>query len=130
MASTTTTLLSTSTTTSQSQRFQQQLKRQETAGSSSNMAIHRAPGVLILGPIDGAEQARILSVEAQAFVATLHRCFNTRRKELLARRVTRQYEIDAGVGLGAFSPAVALDTYTLVYVHMSGRPRAQCRAFE
>lgn len=78
------------------------------------MAIHQAPGISILGPVDGPEQARILSVEAQAFVATLHRCFNTRRKELLARRVTRQYEIDAGVGLGAFQPAVALDTYAYI----------------
>lgn len=43
-----------------------------------------------------AEHAEILTVEAQRFVATLHRCFNGRRKELLHRRVMRQYEIDAG----------------------------------
>jgi hypothetical protein len=106
MASTPT-LLSTITTTSQSQRFQQLLKRQETAGSSMG-PIQQAPEVRILGPVDGSEQARILSVEAQAFVATLHRCFNTRRKELLQKRVTRQYEIDAGVGLGGYPAAVAL----------------------
>lgn len=64
------------------------------------MPIAQAPGVQVLGPIDGPEQARILSVEAQRFVAILHRCFNGRRKELLQRRVTRQYEIDAGVPLG------------------------------
>jgi len=64
------------------------------------MPIAVAPHVQILGPVDGPEQAQILSVEAQKFVAILHRCFNARRKELLARRVTRQYEIDAGVGLG------------------------------
>lgn len=79
------------------QRFQQLLQREETAAT---MAIQQAPGVTILGPVDGPEQAKILSVEAQKFVAILHRCFNNRRKELLARRVTRQYEIDAGVGLG------------------------------
>jgi malate synthase len=85
------------------QRFQQLLQLQETAAT---MAIAQAPGVSILGPVDGPEQAKILSVEAQKFVATLHRCFNNRRKELLARRVTRQYEIDAGVGLD-FLPETA-----------------------
>lgn len=83
------------------QRFQQLLQLQETA---ANMAIATAKGVQILGPVDGPEQAKILSVEAQNFVAILHRCFNSRRKELLARRVTRQYEIDAGVGLGEQHP--------------------------
>lgn len=83
------------------QRFQQLLQLQDTA---ANMAIATAKGVQILGPVDGPEQARILSVEAQNFVAILHRCFNGRRKELLARRVTRQYEIDAGVGLGKQRP--------------------------
>lgn len=79
------------------QRFEQLLRVQQTA---AEMAIATAPNVQILGPVDGPEQAQILSVEAQRFVAILHRCFNARRKELLARRVTRQYEIDAGVGLG------------------------------
>ncbi len=79
------------------QRFQQLLTLKETA---ANMPIAQAPGCQILGPVDGPEQAKILSVEAQKFVAVLHRCFNNRRKELLARRVTRQYEIDAGVPLG------------------------------
>jgi hypothetical protein len=87
------------------QRFQQLLQLQETAAT---MAIAQAPGVSILGPVDGPEQAKILSVEAQKFVATLHRCFNNRRKELLARRVTRQYEIDAGVGLGRSLPSHSL----------------------
>lgn len=81
------------------QRFQQLLTLTETA---ANMPIAQAPGCQILGPVDGPEQAKILSVEAQKFVATLNRCFNNRRKELLARRVTRQYEIDAGVPLGMF----------------------------
>ena len=43
------------------------------------------------------EFARILTPEALAFVAALQRAFNGRRLELLARRVARQQEIDAGV---------------------------------
>lgn len=38
----------------------------------------------------------ILTKDAVAFLATLHRTFNARRKELLARRVERQKEIDNG----------------------------------
>lgn len=48
-----------------------------------------------MGPVL-PEQADILSVEAQNFVAALNRCFNGRRKELLERRVVRQQQIDAG----------------------------------
>eukprot|EP00879_Flechtneria_rotunda_P006759 GHRR01007103.1.p1 GENE.GHRR01007103.1~~GHRR01007103.1.p1 ORF type:complete len:246 (+),score=50.02 GHRR01007103.1:43-780(+) len=59
------------------------------------MSVQTAPGVSILGPCS-PEHAQILTVDAQRFVATLHRCFNARRKELLHRRVTRQYEIDNG----------------------------------
>lgn len=61
----------------------------------AQMPIQTAPGVQVLGNV-APDQVEILSVEAQRFVATLHRCFNTRRKELLHRRVMRQYEIDAG----------------------------------
>jgi malate synthase len=39
---------------------------------------------------------KILTEEALAFVATLHRAFNLRRKELLAKRAERQTRIDAG----------------------------------
>lgn len=43
------------------------------------------------------ETARhILTKDALAFLGTLHRTYNARRKELLARRVARQAEIDAG----------------------------------
>jgi malate synthase len=59
------------------------------------MPIQCAPGVQVVGNCT-AEHADILSIDAQRFVATLHRCFNGRRKELLHRRVMRQYEIDAG----------------------------------
>jgi malate synthase len=42
---------------------------------------------------------QILSPEAVAFVAELHRRFGARRDELLALRVQRQADIDAGIGL-------------------------------
>ncbi len=42
------------------------------------------------------EQARVLTPEALAFVAELHRRFNPRRLELLAAREARQARLDAG----------------------------------
>ncbi|KAL6765165.1 malate synthase [Haematococcus lacustris] len=59
------------------------------------MAIPSVPGVTIAGPVT-PEQAQILTPGAQQFVATLHRCFNARRKDLLAARVLRQQQLDAG----------------------------------
>jgi malate synthase len=53
------------------------------------------PGVQILGRMT-PEYARILTPEALAFLAKLHRSFNARRLELLERRVARQKELDAG----------------------------------
>ena len=41
------------------------------------MAIQTAPGVAILGAVT-AEQAEVLTVEAQHFIATLQRTFNPR----------------------------------------------------
>lgn len=55
-----------------------------------------AKGVTIQGPVS-AEHAEILTVEAQQFVATLHRCFNGRRTQLLQSRNDKQKQIDAGV---------------------------------
>jgi len=52
-------------------------------------------GVSISGQIT-PEFARILTPEAIAFVALLHRQFEPRRRELLARRAARQKEFDAG----------------------------------
>jgi malate synthase len=52
-------------------------------------------GIAITGPI-GKEFAQILTPEALAFVAALHREFELRRQELLARRAARQKEFDAG----------------------------------
>ena len=52
-------------------------------------------GMKVLGPIS-SEYANILSGEALAFLAKLHRNFNARRIELLKRRAQRQKELDAG----------------------------------
>jgi len=52
-------------------------------------------GIEVLAPIT-TEFAQILTPEAIAFVAKLHRALNARRLELLERRKTRQAEIDAG----------------------------------
>src|SRR2546428_10389467 len=52
-------------------------------------------GVSISGRIT-AEFAQILTAEALAFIAKLHRRFESRRQELLARRAARQKEFDSG----------------------------------
>lgn len=43
-----------------------------------------------------AEHAQVLTPEALQFLATLHRCFNARRRALLAARAARQSRLDAG----------------------------------
>src|SRR5918998_1202759 len=55
-------------------------------------------GIQIQEPVD-SELAAILSAEAAAFVAGLHRRFNPRRQELLRDREERQTAIDAGANL-------------------------------
>lgn len=52
-------------------------------------------GVNILGPVQ-EEHKKILTPDALAFLALLHRSFNKTRKQLLERRVARQAELDAG----------------------------------
>ena len=52
-------------------------------------------GVEIRAPMKPGYEA-ILTEEALALVARLHRSFNSRRKELLARRVERAARLDAG----------------------------------
>ena len=52
-------------------------------------------GVDVRGPIEG-RQKEILTAEALAFVAELHRRFNGRREELLQARADRQARIEAG----------------------------------
>jgi malate synthase len=54
-----------------------------------------APGVQVHAK-PGPRQAEILSSGAQAFLADLHRGFDARRLELLARRNERQKLLDAG----------------------------------
>ena len=51
-------------------------------------------GVNIAGSITGSN--KILSKDAVAFLALLHRSFNATRKDLLNRRVIRQAELDKG----------------------------------
>ncbi len=55
-------------------------------------------GVDVLGPVED-RFSEILTPEALAFVATLHREFDGRRHEVLRRRAERQAEIDAGGSL-------------------------------
>lgn len=52
-------------------------------------------GVSISGTVR-PEHKKILTPEALAFLALLHRSFNVTRKKLLERRVLRQAEIDRG----------------------------------
>src|SRR5690242_11178834 len=59
---------------------------------------HLPEGVEIRGPMT-REYADILTFEALSFLAKLHRDFNRRRLELLAARVERQKQIDAGAPL-------------------------------
>ena len=53
-------------------------------------------GVSILGPLND-QRRRILTKDAMAFLALLHRSFNVKRKELLQRRNIRQAKLDKGV---------------------------------
>ncbi|MBI2224624.1 MAG: malate synthase A [Betaproteobacteria bacterium] len=61
------------------------------------MEHHAAPpaGVEVIGEI-APQYSEILTPQALAFVARLHRQFDGRRQELLARRAARQQEFDAG----------------------------------
>ena len=51
--------------------------------------------IQVLGVVPPQHQ-QILSPAALKFVATLHRTFNSRRKELLKARVARQLKIEQG----------------------------------
>ncbi|ATQ43333.1 malate synthase A [Caulobacter mirabilis] len=54
-----------------------------------------ASDIVITGPVEG-RAGEILTPEALAFVADLHRRFDARRRELLAAREARQARFDAG----------------------------------
>jgi malate synthase len=60
------------------------------------MTAHSAVAGVEINAKSSGRQAEILSAEALAFVAGLHRRFNRRRLELLARRLDRQELYDAG----------------------------------
>jgi malate synthase len=60
------------------------------------MTAHPGAAGVQLHAKPGARQAEILSSEALAFLADLHRRFDGRRLDLLARRAERQELFDAG----------------------------------
>jgi malate synthase len=66
-------------------------------------------GVQIVGSISPAVTA-VLTPDALAFVAALHRQFNPRRVELLAARKTRQKRFDAGEIPGFLPETLAIRT--------------------
>lgn len=59
-------------------------------------------GVNVLGAIQ-EQHRKILTPQALAFLALLHRSFNATRKDLIERRKDRQAELDRG-GLPDFLP--------------------------
>ena len=69
------------------------------------MSINPPQGVQLLGAVT-AQVEEVLTTEALAFVADLHRRFNPTRVALLARRVERQKAIEAGQ-LPTFLPETA-----------------------
>src|SRR5690348_11212828 len=67
------------------------------ASYNGSMAISVAkPQDIQVGGRVTADFAQILTPQALEFVAKLHRAFEPRRQELLARRAERQKEFDAG----------------------------------
>ena len=60
------------------------------------MTAHSAAAGIEIRAEPGGRQAEILSAEALAFLADLHRRFNRQRLELLKRRAERQKLLDAG----------------------------------
>ena len=65
-----------------------------------------AHGVEIHAPVNGFES--VLTDDALAFVAELHRRFDARRRDLLARRETRQNAFDAGELPGFLADTVSV----------------------
>jgi hypothetical protein len=63
----------------------------------NNIVLEDVPtGVAVLGPISNASFASILNRNALEFLAGLQRNFNSRRLELLAKRIQRQSRLDGG----------------------------------
>jgi malate synthase len=67
-------------------------------------AVAQVEAGIRIDPAPAGAFAEVLSPGALAFVASLHRRFQPRRQQLLARRAARQAEIDAGA-LPDFLPA-------------------------
>src|SRR5213083_2494101 len=65
------------------------------ASSIASLTATLPAGVEIRAPAL-SEAARVLTPAALSFVAKLHRAFESRRRDLLARRAARQREFDAG----------------------------------
>jgi malate synthase len=63
--------------------------------TSTSSATTIDSGIRVLGDHEPA-QSTLLTPDALAFLADLHRRFDARRKALLARRSLRQHQIDAG----------------------------------
>src|SRR5947207_12698113 len=59
------------------------------------ISVPKAQDIQVSGRVT-AEFAQILTPQALDFVAKLHRAFESRRQELLARRAARQKDFDAG----------------------------------
>ena len=60
------------------------------------MTAHSAVAGVEINAKSSGRQDEVLSGEALAFIARLHRRFNRRRLELLVRRMERQEDFDAG----------------------------------
>src|ERR1700722_8642449 len=60
------------------------------------MTVHSAVAGVEINAKSTGRHDEILSAEALAFIAGLHRRFNRRRLELLVRRLGRQEDFDAG----------------------------------
>ena len=65
------------------------------SASSAVKKVLQSENIVVFGKVNG-EYESILTPDALRFVAKLHRRFNTTRLELLARRIGRQVEFDAG----------------------------------
>jgi len=92
-----------------------------------HVSTEAATGVVLRAPATDADE-RILTPEALAFVAELHRRFDATRRELLSARVERQAAIDAGA-LPDFLPGtreIREDDWRVAPVH----PELQDRRVE
>ena len=71
-------------------------RRMSSSVANAVKQVLRAEGIVVYGRIED-QHTHILTPDALRFVANLHRRFNQTRLDLLARRVARQVEIDAGI---------------------------------